>query len=345
MSVKFSVIIPVYHCAPYLESCVASIQAQTLGPYEILLIDDGSGDACTSICDRLAAEDGRIRAFHKENGGAASARNYGLDRASGDWILFVDGDDTLAPDCLEQLAPLLSADAMVIFGLSFDYYRRERLVRSERCSCRFQGACSVPKLADSFSDFFGDNQLSSACNKLFDRTLVERFQLRFAQGVTQYEDFDFVLRYLRRASAVVCVPQPFYHYRNDLVSGHLMRRVSELGQIEKNLKQLNGSLIEFYDCFPRQSVLAVAFQVSRLLLDQHLLFGPVPNASRLRAELPGFLSRSGLSDVISRSAQPDAADSRVLEQIEAGEFSAVARQYRKRRLRAAIRRAARRVLK
>ena len=90
---KISVIVPVYNTEKYLHRCVDSILAQTFTDFELLLIDDGSTDSSGAICDEYAQKDSRVRVFHKENGGASSARNLGLDNATGEWITFCDSDD------------------------------------------------------------------------------------------------------------------------------------------------------------------------------------------------------------------------------------------------------------
>ena len=91
---EISFIIPVYNVERWLRRCVESIQAQTIENLEIILIDDGSTDASAAICDELASGDGRIRVIHKENGGQGLARNCGLEIATGEYVAFVDSDDT-----------------------------------------------------------------------------------------------------------------------------------------------------------------------------------------------------------------------------------------------------------
>ena len=98
-----SIIIPVYNSEKALRRCLDSILAQTMTDYECLLIDDGSTDSSGRICDEYAAKDERFRVFHKENGGVSSARNVGLDNAKGEWITFVDSDDSVEESFLESL--------------------------------------------------------------------------------------------------------------------------------------------------------------------------------------------------------------------------------------------------
>lgn len=102
-----SVIVPVYHVEKYLKTCVESIQNQTYNDLEIILVDDGSKDACSAMCDSFAEQDVRIRVLHKENGGLSDARNAGLEIASGDYISFVDADDFIHPKMYEMMAACL----------------------------------------------------------------------------------------------------------------------------------------------------------------------------------------------------------------------------------------------
>lgn len=100
---RISVIVPVYNIEQYLPACIESILAQTYTNLEIILVDDGATDNSGRICDEYAAKDSRIRVIHKPNGGVSSARNAGLDAATGSLIGFVDGDDTIAPEMYQTL--------------------------------------------------------------------------------------------------------------------------------------------------------------------------------------------------------------------------------------------------
>lgn len=102
---EVSIIVPVYQVERYLRQCIDSILAQTFTDFELILVDDGSKDRSGQICDEYAGLDQRVRVIHKENGGPAVARNYGMELASGNFFMFVDGDDYIAPtmvECLHQ---------------------------------------------------------------------------------------------------------------------------------------------------------------------------------------------------------------------------------------------------
>ena len=98
-----SIIVPVYKVEPYLARCVESLRNQTLQDIEIILVDDGSPDNCPRMCDEFAAADPRIRVVHKKNGGLSSARNAGLKAAQGQYVGFVDSDDTVASDMYRRM--------------------------------------------------------------------------------------------------------------------------------------------------------------------------------------------------------------------------------------------------
>ena len=89
----FSIIVPVYKAEKYISECVDSVLAQTFEDFELILADDGSPDRCHEICDEYAKKDSRIKVIHKNNGGASSARNSGIDAACGEYIIFLDSDD------------------------------------------------------------------------------------------------------------------------------------------------------------------------------------------------------------------------------------------------------------
>ena len=98
-----SIVVPVYKVEPYLRECVDSIFAQTYHNWELILVDDGSPDSCGAICDEYAARDGRTTVIHQENRGLGPARNSGYDASHGEYLCFIDSDDTVAPDYLEKL--------------------------------------------------------------------------------------------------------------------------------------------------------------------------------------------------------------------------------------------------
>lgn len=117
--IKFSIIVPVYNVEQYLSKCINSILEQTYDNFEILVVNDGSPDNSQAIIDEFVAKyPEKIKAFVKENGGLSDARNYGIDRAKGDYLIFVDSDDYLGKDMLEKLAQEANANAPDVIGIN-----------------------------------------------------------------------------------------------------------------------------------------------------------------------------------------------------------------------------------
>lgn len=111
-----SIIIPVYNTEASLPVCIDSILSQSFTDFELLLVDDGSKDGSRAVCDRYAEKDSRVRVFHQENGGCGSARNVGLDHASGEWVYFVDSDDEVLPGGLQTLLDCIREDVDIVMA-------------------------------------------------------------------------------------------------------------------------------------------------------------------------------------------------------------------------------------
>lgn len=117
MRPSITIIVPVYNVEQYLRQCMDSILNQTYQEIEVLLVNDGSTDASDEICREYAERDNRIRYFVKENGGLSDARNYALDRATGEYVTFVDSDDFLMEQALEKLyATSLLGESDLVVG-------------------------------------------------------------------------------------------------------------------------------------------------------------------------------------------------------------------------------------
>lgn len=214
MSPAISVIVPVYNTEPYLARCVDSILDQSFSDFELLLVDDGSTDGSSAICDACAQKDKRVRVYHKENDGVSSARNLGIDNAQGEWLYFVDSDDELLPNGLRTLVDNISDDVDVAMGgfesvdelgnVTREVTKSVNLLLSKKESVitlyRGQGCCGY---------FF----LGYTWQRLFRRSLVDRFNLRFDTSIAIKEDTLFVMQYVRRSNGrTQFATQPIYRY-------------------------------------------------------------------------------------------------------------------------------------
>ena len=202
-----SVIVPVYNVEAWLPRCIDSILAQTYRNLEILLVDDGSRDASGRICDEYAAQDERIRVFHKENGGQSSARNLALDKAVGDYVTFVDSDDWLEPDAYEPMLELARQENVKLVCAG-------RYDVSARTGQKSVGLCPKGQEILSAEEMLGrlftwDGCDSSPCDKLFHRSLFR--EIRFPTR-SNCEDVAIVYRLVELAERCAMLDKPIYNY-------------------------------------------------------------------------------------------------------------------------------------
>ena len=177
-----SVIVPVYKVEEYLDKCVKSLVKQTYEDIEIVLVDDGSPDNCPELCDRYAAEYEKVTAIHKPNGGLGDARNYGVKHAKGNHIVFVDSDDYVGPEYVENLVKLkdkFNAD------ISIMRIKREQENKSQRVkkAPRFEEHL-ITKENAIFECYSGDKVSWTACGKLYKKEVLLKHP--FPKGL--YED-------------------------------------------------------------------------------------------------------------------------------------------------------------
>lgn len=204
---KVSVILPVYNVEAFLLKCVASVQAQTVADLEILLVDDGSTDTSGQLCDKLASSDTRIRVLHQENAGQGSARNAGLQAATGKYVLFVDSDDTIEPQLLEKT--LSAAEKYQAQVVMFDLQGVNAAGEKQHASKQ-----RIPENVLLSSENCKEILLTdpSPCNKLFNRAFLMEKQFAFPLGVW-YEDLIAITNLDADMRAVVYIGgEPLYDY-------------------------------------------------------------------------------------------------------------------------------------
>ncbi len=228
----FSVIIPCYNCAETLEATVKSVCASGLIDYEILLIDDGSTDGTAELCDRLCAHDPAIRCIHQENAGVSAARNCGIRETQGDYIWFVDADDTVIPLDMDRISQLFRDQPdCVMFGMDFSYLRHGRQIMRERLSCDVPVVLNGHTLGDCFSSLFQQNYFSAIWNKFIRRDLLIKKQIFFDPTLTNYEDLHYSLRLLQVCRKVIALPDVYYNYINDFGHDRTVDRVKKIPDV------------------------------------------------------------------------------------------------------------------
>lgn len=230
-----TVIVACYNIETYIRRCVDSITAQTYKNLEILITDDGSTDSSGVICDELASNDPRIKVFHTDNHGLGLARDYAMDRASGTYITFVDGDDYIEPRMYEEMmAAMKSFDTDIVVAGYEDVYESKDTKEKSLSLTGKKGSDEVYYLSDlalmNSEDLLralveeDEKYVVQNCawNKLYKRNLVEEGdKLRFPEG--HYEDIVYTTKLLNKVKSGVVICDKLYNYIIDR-SGSIMNQ-------------------------------------------------------------------------------------------------------------------------
>ncbi len=223
-----SIIVPIFKVEKYLPSCIDSILNQSFCDFELILVDDGSPDNCGAICDNYKNVDKRILVIHKNNGGLSSARNAGIDIATGSFISFVDGDDVLDKCFLEKLLDLF--DEEIDFSMcKFSFFESDKKIVSHVSSSKIE-------ILDEYNFWmkhFGQGNKPSCCNKLFRKKLFDN--IRFKENVVS-ED-EFIMHWITsQCRKIAFCDEELYFYR--------MREGSIIHT--RNTEQINNLLVDIY---------------------------------------------------------------------------------------------------
>lgn len=227
---RLSIIIPVYNAEDYLDRCLHSILEQEFSSYEVILVDDGSSDASPLICDRYSSTDPRFRTVHKPNGGVSSARNMGLELAKGEYIMFLDSDDTLLPLGLDDIMGAVTGEDMVVAGYAtFIDNVPVKTVKPKKTKT-YKGA--------DYPEFFQQNvrrnceMLDAPWAKLFKRKVIGN--IRFCEELSYAEDKLFVFEVMARCSSILAFSEAIYGY---------YMRPGSLGSDTKSIKHVSQLMV------------------------------------------------------------------------------------------------------
>lgn len=268
----FSVIVPIYNVEKYIRKCIDSVLEQTFGDFELILVDDGSPDDCPKICDEYEKKDSRIKVIHKENGGLVSARQAGIEVASGDYIFNLDGDDAICSDALESSYEIIKDTNADI--VSFSY----------RCSINGVIGDVIDDLAKEglynkaqieefiFPKLLSDKNMQHIFyflwGKAIKRELLFKNQLNVNRAISLGEDLSCTVPCFLEAETVFMSKKAIYLYtiRNDSISTDF--KTGQIKQIEDviiGLRNLDmpkptdfDAQISRYSCFMCFAILAAA---------------------------------------------------------------------------------------
>lgn len=248
---KVSIIVPIYNVEDYLGECVESVLAQTYPDFELILVDDGSPDGCGEICDRYALKDSRICVIHKQNGGLSDARNTGLDQATGEYIYFLDSDDSILPDLLENTVSQMDAGMdMVVFRFQSVAPDGSAEPGHEIQECTYHFETEKDRYAFFQRTFLPCKIGWEAWARIFRRDLIESYGIRFADNRRIFaEDLYFSLCYCAHASKICCMDRIFYNYRlrDNSIMG-VQKKRNNIGRINELAKEVLAHYRQHDDC-------------------------------------------------------------------------------------------------
>lgn len=277
----FSVIIPCYNCVKTLEATVNSVRACGLTDYEILLIDDGSADGTAELCDTLCIRYPELRCVHQKNAGVSAARNRGIDEALGEYLWFVDADDTVDVGALSDAADTIDRQQhdMLLFGMSFDYYYHGKLYRRDKLVPPCAGNLTPEQLKEQFLKFYERNALTTACNKFMRRDILMQSGVRFRGDMILMEDLLFVLELLPHCRNIYSLPEAIYRYRQAEDEKGAYRRLQRIPYLAEYMQPFESRLdalgisaqeaVNLYEMLLRQKLYYAPLRQIRVILAEH----------------------------------------------------------------------------
>ena len=237
---KISIIVPVYQVEKYIRQCIDSILAQTFTDFELILVDDGSKDNSGKICDEYAEKDKRIRVIHKENDGLSDARNKGLDNASGNYFMFVDSDDYIAPNMAECLYKKISEAKADIAACNYRY-----VFEDGKKDFSTENKAEVINANEIFYNRKNECNYgfwTIACNKLYKREKFKSLRFRFGK---YHEDEFWANDIYQMDIKAVTISESLYYYRqrgNSIMGNKNIRKCFDI--IEAFEERINVYLNE-----------------------------------------------------------------------------------------------------
>lgn len=301
----FSVIIPAYNCEKSLASTVESIMLSGLVDFEVIIINDGSTDGTAQKCRALEERYSDVICFNRQNSGVSETRNIGVEKASGEYILFVDSDDSVDSGSFDHAVEIISEyhPDMLIFGLSFDYYYKDRLYRRDEMVYGREGMFTVIDLHPCFKELFDANALSPVWNKFIRRSVITKNGIHFKADIIEMEDFLYSTECLSHCRSVYLLPKAIYRYRQTENEKSTFNRLMRI----KNLSEYMRPFTEILSCFSADASDCDSRVITRLdeviysnFLNEIIRFGTVKQIKKAAEDM---LSGEYCDDISSVSPE------------------------------------------
>ncbi len=211
---KISVIVPIYNAENGLSRCVDSILRQTFMDYELILVDDGSKDTSLQICNEFAKQDSRIRVIHQENAGVSAARNRGLEVSTGEYLMFVDSDDTIDESFFKEALEEIEENNADIYisGLAMETWLNGNVIKSVDYRAKTSKIYTTKTLFEDLEINYPQICICGPTCKLYKRNLIIDNNIRFKEGLNCGEDTYFNLNVFERKPRIFMTDKYYYHY-------------------------------------------------------------------------------------------------------------------------------------
>lgn len=293
-----SIIIPCYNAEKYIKECLSSVKCQNYTDWEAICVDDGSSDNTKTILENYSKEDKRFVVISQKNHGVSVARNNAIARCKGEYVCFVDSDDTVEPDFLEHLAGFMKGDTDLVIS---DFTREMKPVeRKEEVQALWKkkgDECAGQIIVDKTFN-------PQLWCMMFKRSIIEEYNINFYPGCTRGEDWEFFMKYIAHTDKVVYTGYITYHYRNNEVS--VMKQLNE-----KSFTSIDASkrVTEYYAaCNNKASGVVKQYSVSRtiwkfviLTVMEHNkdLYRKIVNDYDVKSEMRKMYSYPGIIEKLS----------------------------------------------
>ena len=229
----FSVIIPAFNCGKSIKHTVDSIISSGLTDYEIVIVNDGSTDNTAIVCNSLCDQYCFIKYSEQKNSGVSAARNKGMSIATGDYILFIDSDDTAEENGFSECIDIIKNQKpdILIFGMSFDYYKNGKLYRRDKFVPEQSGFISKAGIKKELESLYNTNSITPVWNKFYKKALIRDNNILFNTNCFLMEDFLFSLECLKLCENIWCLQEVLYHYKqseNEKNAFNRLKRIDNL---------------------------------------------------------------------------------------------------------------------
>ena len=265
---KLSVIVPVYNCDKHLPKCIDSILSQSFKDFELILVNDGSKDNSLRVCELNAEKDSRVKVINKANGGVSAARNEGLSKACGEYIVFIDADDYVGENFFKTAYETITKNSadLYISGHSKDFYKENQISFSEVYTVCEPKKYTRRSLLSNWGMTFAHHYLFAPWAKFYKNSIIKENNIKFDHSLSLGEDLVYNIDYLKCIDSIYFDNKYFYHYcvrsENSLFTkfhGDYYESHLKMHNAIKALIEVNGcssNTFRFWDNFYFSSLLS-----------------------------------------------------------------------------------------